>query len=205
MARAVLPKFMIDWGSKRPRMFWKLSADLSQPLVMSEGNLDPIDGYVTYKLLQAASGDPSTLKEEIAALKKCVDTKWQDYSSGDALDIGMTLWTAHWFEANEEWAAFLAQRAIACLKSLVLGGYFESPTARRLAFRDFGSALGAQCYDLTDAGLRGLPEEICAQWEAAGLVPEPTTEQQGRMAELMPITAVMYATALIPGVMIQAT
>jgi len=29
------------------RMFWKMSVDLSRPLVPSEGNLDPYDGLVT--------------------------------------------------------------------------------------------------------------------------------------------------------------
>ncbi len=38
-------------------MYWKMSIDLSRPLVTSEGNLDPYDGYVTYRIVDdAASG-----------------------------------------------------------------------------------------------------------------------------------------------------
>ena len=49
---AVHPKFVYNQDSDRPRMYWKMSIDLSRPAVRSEGNLDPFDGYVTYKLLQ---------------------------------------------------------------------------------------------------------------------------------------------------------
>ena len=34
----------------------QVSIDLSRPLVASEGNLDPFDGLVTYRLLQEAGG-----------------------------------------------------------------------------------------------------------------------------------------------------
>ncbi|KAG9771660.1 hypothetical protein ABEF93_000733 [Exophiala dermatitidis] len=212
MAKAILPRFMTDMSSTRPRMYWKLSMDLSRPLVKSEGNLDPIDGYVTYKLLQDTSDNCTALQEEIAALKKIVDTKWKYYTSSDTLDLGMTLWTAHWLSAEEEWAATISRRAISCLEFLVQDGYFDEPPSRRLAFREFGTALGIRAAmaamdeseianDTTTAQFRALPDRICKTWEDAGLVPEPTKQLQGRMAELMPITAVMYASALIPGLM----
>lgn len=205
LARVVLPRFMRNMDSDRPRMFWKMSMDLSRPLVMSEGNLDPIDGYVTYKLLQAASGNATVLDQEIKALKKIVNTKWQHYSSTDPLDLGMTLWTAHWLRRDEEWASVLCHRAVSCLKRLVSSGYFQRATGRRLAFREFGTALGVQSVNVQDdPELMSLSDVICAAWEDARLVPEPSPQQQGRMAELMPITAVMYATALTPGVMMQS-
>ncbi len=40
-----------------------MSIDLSRPVVASEGNLDPIDGYVTYRLLQETSEDKNVLKD----------------------------------------------------------------------------------------------------------------------------------------------
>jgi hypothetical protein len=218
MAAAILPKFMTNRNAKRPRMFWKLSTDLSSPLVMSEGNLDPIDGYVTYKLLQATHGAESeVLKEEIALLKKIVDTKVEGYDSTDTLDLGMTLWTAHWLVPEEDWAVQLTCRALACLKRLIESRHFEQPTKRRLAFREFGTALGVRSVvtgksdstglcredELVDAEIRNLPDQICTQWQHAGLVPTPSTQMQGRMAELMPITLVMYASALIPGLMVR--
>ena len=190
--------------------------DLSHPLVKSEGNLDPIDGYVTYKLLQSTHGADSTiLAEEIALFKKIVDTKVDDYESSDTLDIGMTLWTAHWFTPEEQWACDLTGRALACLTRLIHNKQFEGSTSRRLAFREFGTALGARSVvagksagdslcredELVDTETRQLPDQICRQWEEAELVPTPNKQMQGRIAELTPITAVMYASALVPGLM----
>ena len=114
LAKAIHPHFMINRDSPRPRMFWKMSIDLQRPLVASEGNLDPIDGYVILNLLQKAHGDP-VLQQEISEYKKILDTKWRNYSSDDPLDLGMTLWTAHWFDKDEEWATTLTERAFRCL------------------------------------------------------------------------------------------
>jgi hypothetical protein len=222
MARAILPRFMYNANTPRPRMYWKLTMDLSKPLVSSEGNLDPIDGYVMYKLLQETAANLDKTKEgvlehEVALLKKIVDTKWKNYHSSDPLDLGMTLWTIHWLgpaqRAPEEWAVSLQKRAARCLEQLVRSGYFDpqikSPT-RRLAFREFGTALGAQCLLSTEqeptliSVLGDLSQHICKTWEEVGLVPVPTSQQKGRMAELMPITAVMYAAAVLPGSMMNS-
>ncbi len=209
LAKAVLHKFMTDQDSERPRMFWKLSMDLEKPLVESEGNLDPIKGYVIYKLLQDTQGDGSmVLQGEIALLKKIVDTKIDDYDSSDPLDLGMTLWTAHWCIPQEEWAGKLTEKALYCLKNLIESKHFEQPTRRRLAFREYGTALGVQAVvsrtsgdEFVDAEIRELPDLICKQWWEAGLVLTPGTQVQG-WTDLMPITAVMCASALVPGVMI---
>ncbi|KAI9736171.1 MAG: hypothetical protein M1834_001056 [Cirrosporium novae-zelandiae] len=169
LAKAVHPRFMKDPSAKRPRLYWKMSMDLSEPLVFSEGNLDPIDGYVVFSILQAVAGQNGILANEIASYKRILDTKWPNYSSSDPLDLGMTLWTAHWFLGKEEWADSLCKRALAStsmsrsyppyLKPLQGWEYlisnlflldelvnefhfFSRPPRRRLAFREFGTCLG---------------------------------------------------------------
>lgn len=52
LARAIHPAFVVNRESQMPRMYWKVSIDLSHPLVSSSGNLDPVDGYAVFKLLQ---------------------------------------------------------------------------------------------------------------------------------------------------------
>lgn len=89
--------------------------DLSAPLVASEGNLDPIDGYVVFRLLQAAAMEldgekEPVLSEEIADYQRVIERKGEHFVSSDPLDLGMTLWTAHWFSEEEDWAARLAAR-----------------------------------------------------------------------------------------------
>lgn len=109
LARAIHPAFVVNRDSPRPRMRWKMSMDLSQPLITSEGNLDPIGGYIVFSLLQKTADNPRILKEEIQDYKKIVDAKYIE--SDDPLDLGMTLWSVHWMAAEEPWAAGIMERA----------------------------------------------------------------------------------------------
>lgn len=113
LARAIHPRFFVDRSSSKPRMVWKMSMDLSSPIVSSEGNLDPIDGFVVFRILQAASieaGDGEVLTEEINDYKRVMERKGAHFVSSDLLDLGMTLWTAHWFSEKENWASNLTSR-----------------------------------------------------------------------------------------------
>lgn len=130
LAKAIHPRFMVNRDSSRPRIYWKMSVDLQSPLVASEGNLDPIDGYVILNLLQKTHGEP-VLQQEISEYKKILDTKWQHYYSDDPLDLGMTLWTAHWFDKEQEWATVLIERAFHCLCILIFNAAYCRHVVRR--------------------------------------------------------------------------
>jgi hypothetical protein len=204
MAKAVLFRFITNVSAKRPKMFWKLSMDLSQPIVDSEGNLDPIDGYVTYTRLQETSDDHHVLDEELAALKKIVDDKVENYSSSDVLDLGMMLWTVHWlvpqptWPVSALWPAKLQHRVFehlfVAIKNFRL---FYLSKEKRLACREFGAALGLRTAvplinkmleyhasinpgDLKTIesfnALKAMPDQILDKWEEAGLL-APLTEQ----------------------------
>lgn len=128
LARAIHPRFFVDRAAPRPRMIWKMAMDLSAPLVASEGNLDPIDGYVVFRLLQAAAveaGEGEVLTEEIADYKRVMDRKGEHFVSSDPLDLGMTLWTAHWF-SDEGWAARLSGRCFEQICQCALRRFFRS-------------------------------------------------------------------------------
>ena len=45
-------------GSSKKMMYWKMSIDLSRPLVLSMGQHDPLDGFVTYN--ECSSSRPRT-------------------------------------------------------------------------------------------------------------------------------------------------
>jgi hypothetical protein len=113
LAKAIHPKFFVDRATSRPRMVWKMNIELTKALVASEGNLDPIDGYVVFRLLQATAkeaGDGEVLAEEVSDYRRVMNRKGGHYVSSDPLDLGMTLWTAHWFSEREGWAAELAKK-----------------------------------------------------------------------------------------------
>lgn len=206
LAKAIHPRFFVNRESSRPRMVWKMAMDLSKPLVASEGNLDPIDGYVIFRLLQAAameSNDGPVLAEEIKDYERVMQRKGEHLVSSDPLDLGMTLWTAHWFSEKEEWAERLSMRCFEQIYDLFeINRYLERNIKYRLAFREFGTALGIQCQSEQSTekesavDLKVHADSIITAWDpymeltiSSGLTPD----------DLRPITRVMYATALIPG------
>ena len=190
LAKAIQPRFFIDKDTNHPRMVWKISTDMSRTLVESQGNLDPIDGYVTMRILQASAveGDPR-LDEEINDYKKVMERKGKHFVSDDMLDLGMSAWSSHWLADREKWADELQKRSLKQLDKVlasgarVLGGY-------RLAFRDFGACLGVGCCEVVNQSLKTHTDLLVKEWELA-FAQTPT--------ELRPITHVMYAAALIPG------
>ncbi|OJD25700.1 hypothetical protein ACJ73_02931 [Blastomyces percursus] len=195
LAKAIHPYFFLNRTSDRPHMVWKVAMDLSRPLVASEGNLDPMDGYVVFRLLQASAiknGDGEILKEEIGDYKKVMARKGDYFVTRDPLDLGMTLWTAHWFAGRESWADRVAER----YRLFDDNHFLEMNLRYRLAFREFGICLGIGCITYREASNNAeefcnRSEEIITQWEKhmSSLTPE----------DLKPITRVMYSTALIPG------
>jgi hypothetical protein len=204
LAKAIHPAFVYNRNSPRPRMYWKMSIDLQEPLVRSEGNLDPVDGLVVFTLLQRTDGAESTvLKDEIDDYKRIVDTKWRTYTSSDPLDLGMTLWTAHWFADEQEWAEGLVHGAERDTERFWASPYFRRRTSHRLAFRDFGLALGMRCgLARGDEKWTERADSIVESWEEAGLVPELRDGNDAGMnaeADLTPISCVMYSAAVIPG------
>ncbi|GLI78083.1 hypothetical protein PoHVEF18_006382 [Penicillium ochrochloron] len=206
LARAIHPKFFVDRKAARPRMIWKMSMDLSRPLVNSEGNLDPIDGFVTFRLLQAtaaAAGDGDVLEEEISDYRRVMDRKGPHFVSKDPLDLGMTLWTAHWFSETESWASTLVTRCFEQLYDLFeINRYFQRSIKFRLAFREFGTCMGLQC-ESEQTGEKERAVDFKSWSDAIIVAWDPYMELSASAAltpaDLRPITRVMYASALIPG------
>ncbi|GME52677.1 uncharacterized protein LTHEOB_8986 [Neofusicoccum parvum] len=196
LMEAVHPAFVYDREKERPRMYWNASTGLERPLVMSEGNLDPVGGLVVCKVLRESEGNAHVLERETRGYEKIVATKWKNYVSDDPLDLGMTLWTAHQYAGKEEWATGLVERAKRDLKKLINSGYFSTGVRRRLASREFGTVLGIRCALAHDPGWEEAAEKIVKIWEDAGVAPDP---EENTSADLMPITLVMYAAAVEPG------
>lgn len=131
LAKAIHPRFFVNRESDRPRMVWKMAMDLSAPLVSSEGNLDAMDGFVVFRLLQETAtvmdaAEPSLLADEIADYQRVIDRKGRHFVSSDPLDLGMTLWTVHWFSASEKWAEQVADM---CFEQLCMYRYPPSPVS----------------------------------------------------------------------------
>jgi hypothetical protein len=154
LARAVHAKFVYTPSSGRwKRMYWKMSMDLSYPLVASMGLHDPLDGLVTYSQLRAtAAEDPEQsavdLSAEIADMAGMCEGK--NWATDDPLGIGGLLSDAFRVAQLMENGHFTETGLLGMLLDASLAGIeafagedsLRLPADYRLAFRELGLSIG---------------------------------------------------------------
>ena len=209
------------------RMYWKMSIDLTRPLVQSMGQHDPLDGLVTYCELRAAAGGSGAdgfpgLEAEIADMAAiCRGKQW---ATDDMLGIGGLLCDAlriaQLATRGDSTTLNLLQGVLdAALLGLEAVGQSSSPelSARyRLAFRELGLCIGLKGVER----LCGLVEEQAEKSGATMSLLEPrlyaltqylplgekietfwlegTSRQSGNWKAHQDINMVMLATSLAP-------
>jgi hypothetical protein len=141
------------------RMYWKMSIDLSRPLVPSMGQHDPLDGFLTYNELQAATPkDPEKstgrdLRDEIFEMANICEGK--SWATDDPLGIGGLLFDGCRVaqliaSGNLEQAGLLETILEACLiglDSFVKENSLKLPAFYRLAFRELGLSIGLRAIE----------------------------------------------------------
>jgi hypothetical protein len=157
-----LPNF-----GRRKRMYWKMSIDLSYPLVRSMGQHDPLDGYITFCQLQATTErffKKSTgldLKTEIAELAEMCEG--QSWVTDDPLGIGgllvdslrLTQLMAEGYLRQTGLLKILLDSAQLGLEAYVRTSPLKLPAEYRLAFRELGLSIGLRAVKK----VRALDEE----------------------------------------------
>jgi hypothetical protein len=141
-------------GSGEKRMHWKMSIDLTRPLVPSMGQHDPLDGFVTcYELRQSASGnlwqtDPPILVQEMAEMRSIC--RGIHFATDDPLGIGGLLSDASRISRltpsgsgdSSSLLESLVSSALEGLDSFTGSGSPDLPARHRLAFRELGLTIG---------------------------------------------------------------
>ena len=152
-----------------PRMYWKMSTDLSRPLVNGMGGHDPLEGLVcALSIKEEISEEESGIASVSHKFREmCKNKNW---STSDSLGIGglllSTLKAAGFPDTKELPPSVrptrLLQDSINSLKDYVSIKETYEPVERRLAFRECGMPLGLKSY-------QGNKEKLIAL--------EPTFEQ----------------------------
>lgn len=196
LAKAIHPHFVVRQGGQATRIVWKVSTDMADALVPSEGHLDAATGFVVYRLLQRTAEHlhgptGGTLTTEIADYRQLMSRGGRLHASRDPLDLGMGLWMCHFFR-DEDWAMALGSQSLEMAYAMLdrKRGLMARDASRRLAFREFGTCLGLQCYGV-DEELQAGVDAIVEFWNH---YLETSADE-----DLRPISLVMYAAALIPG------
>jgi len=223
LARTAHSAFTYALPSGRKSMYWKMSIDLTRPLVPSMGQHDPLDGFITYNQLQAFAPKDSEwpgLKEEINDIAGICEGR--DWTTDDPLGIGDILCNA--FKVAElilagYWRRADLLRILLRSSQLSLRAYLERepmklPADQRLAFRELGLSLGLKAVEK----LRGLIAENLNLFagenvqnltksllqhslliqEIEGFWLRPTDRETYSWKEHRDINMVMLATNLVP-------
>ncbi len=228
LAKTVHARFTYRPSSRgQKRMYWKMSIDLSRPLVPSMGHLDPLDGLITYSELQATgSQDPEKsagldLSSEIADLAAFCEGR--DWATDDPLGIGDLLADAYRlaqlprggnFGGNDLLARMLDSSWIG-LESYLRMKPLGHAAHNRLAFREFGLSIGLHALERLRAFMEQNPgffrrkeplasrvEDLLRYAPLAETIEkfwlEPIHRKTGTWRAHRDINTVMLATSLAP-------
>lgn len=228
LAKTAHAKFTyVPSSGDRKRMYWKMSIDLSHPLVSMMGHHDPLDGFITYLQLQAAEAKDSTkstqydLSAEIADMANICERK--DWTTDDPLGIGELLSTAYklaqltiaeGFE-QADLLGVLLKSSLLGLQSYERKNSLKLPANYRLAFRELGLSVGLRAIvkmlgltKQTSRDFNGKPSLHARTESLLQYVPlsdiietywlEPTNRQTSEWIAHRDINMVMLATSLAP-------
>ena len=149
------------------RLYWKMSTDLSYPLVPSMGHHDPLDGLVTcHEVSRQCDDAPQCdMSREIADLEGMC--RHQAWATGDPLGLGGLLFDAHrmlqlmadgsGFD-NIELLFAVLQSARAGLDFFLARIGWDRPAEERLAFRELGLSIGLHAVPGMRAALEEIPD-----------------------------------------------
>ena len=204
-------------------VYWKMSTDLSRPLVFSSDLHDALDGSITFReALDAGAKSPdiraTDLDEAIESLS--VVCQQRDWTTDDPLGLGGLLFDACRLcqligEQRLGDAHLLEQIIDGCrqgLRALLAGGHLNLPPLHRLAFRELGLAIGLRALPViasitksrigSKPGLQRAIELLLPYQSLAGdiiLVWLPYAQHPDKNWRAhQDINDVMLATALIP-------
>jgi hypothetical protein len=178
------------------RMYWKMSIDLTRPLVSSMGQHDPLDGHITCRELQTLGVPGPDLEEATARYRELIDRR--SLATADPLGLGGLLVDGYRVMRSRHDRTL----AIAVFDAAATGlSVFATQPAvsirHRLGFRELGLAIGLRTIERLDDP---LAERFAAHLPLAGDLAELWWHQRPTRSwrDHEDINDVMLATCLAP-------
>lgn len=197
------------------RLYWKMSIDLSRPLVPSSGLHDPLDGLVTALTLRVGGADDRELEpivDDLSAM--CRGRSW---TTDDPLGIGGLLFDAGRLaqlapdgrrDVDPDLLGTVLEDADSGITAFSRSRTLSEPAANRLAFRELGLCIGLQAPARIDPSswpspIRVSVERLLSHRKLGVSIErfwsDPRTRDNATWREHQDINEVMLATSLVPG------
>ena len=206
-------------------MYWKMSIDLSRPLVTSMGQHDPVDGLVTFMELDSSAqkaGLDTDLSKEISEMAQMCNQV--QLVTEDPLGIGGLLFDAtRTFQIEKrdllkemgELTPWLLSGGVQGLKLFAASSCLSLPAWQRLAFRELGLSIGLSGLSrmqknlekggsnrFSHSGLSKVIEEGLKFWNLKKEIENFWLKEENRLSptwlEHLDINRVMLAVSLFP-------
>ena len=221
LAKTAHAAFVYERDGQR-RIYWKMSIDLTRPLVDSMGLHDPLDGFVVYNEIQASAPRnpewPSLTREINELLEICMEMNW---ATDDPLGIGGLLWNSYFLAEMLVNGRFrradlllnVLNDSLLSLELYLATDPLRLSASNRLAFRELGLSIGFKAVkklqQLVKESNLSSHEEICSlirsltrySWigdEIEKFWLRPESRKSSLWKEHQDINMVMLATSLIP-------
>lgn len=200
------------------RLAWKMSIDLTRPLVASTGQHDALDGFITSLELGKSRGwhsaPPQDLSKTLASLSAQMGSG--DWVTEDPLGIGGVLDAATRLamliqlekETATDLLSHLVQVAVHGLRGYAHSHGLNQPATHRLAFRELGLAIGLQglewvaSRDWNHPGIRQGIQDLARFQPLAGAIRDFWCQPANRAVKTWmdhdDINSVMLVTSLYP-------
>ncbi len=150
-------------------IYWKMSTDLSRPLTFAMGLHDALDGVITFRELQHASAKIGP-KLEVPDLTSAIESlsnlcRKRNWTTTDPLGIGGLLFDACRLsqltggDADQELLEQLTEASEKSLRAFLAGRSLRRSSSQRLAFREFGLAIGLMAAPTISYWSRGTSDQ----------------------------------------------
>lgn len=167
LAKKIHSTFIYETPNGRKRIYWKMSIDLTYPLIKSMGQHDPLDGFITYNELQASA--PKNLKQlnlknEIKELSKICEN--MDWTTSDPLGVGCLLWNAYKLAKliknrqikNTNLLTEILNSSLISLELYLSTQPLNLPPHMRLPFRELGLTIGLKAANKLQKIIKNEPK-----------------------------------------------
>lgn len=217
LAHSTFPRFLQVSRSGAPvGLAWKMSIDLSRPQVSGMSPHDILDGYVTFKWLDAGGGSEPSLRDDTDILGRLV--AGQHWETSDPLGLGGLLLDAFKLtlipgrsESDERLIGRVLGGVTRGLDRFVRQDALAQPAARRLGFRELGLAIGLQTAnpiaseaekspalaDKTGEEIAALQSRVSVETQVIEFWLEHRNRRERSWQDHQDINDVMLATALL--------
>ena len=185
------------------RMHWKVSIDLTRPLIASMGQHDPLDGLVTcWQVDATALGREGDAEPSLAAATNDFSAMLdrRALATVDPLGLGGLLVDAYRVEQLLRQGVLatdaglldgLLAAAAAGVQQYAGTSDLREPAERRLAFSELGLAIGLAAVSAMESAARSAPERFPGSPHARGML--------GQLARYAPLGTAIEAFWLEPG------